>query len=403
MLRVEITSAKPGMRLALPVQNAESPDNTLLNVGYKLTDTIIERLQELGVRSVWVQYPGMDFLERYLTPDMVQNQGAVVQQITNAFTAVQGESSPKLNFGQYTSAVGDMVRTLIENPKAAVYIRELAECSDDDAVRHASAVTLMSLLMGLKLEGYLVKERKHIDPMRAKRVTNLGIGAMLHDIGLTQLSKETIQDFHETGHEDEDYREHTTLGYHMVRGQVEPSAASVILQHHQRYDGTGYTGRDYPVTEGGRIHIFPRIVGLADTFDRMRQPVGMPEQPAVFVLQSLLNESLSGKFDPEIMRALFAVVPPYAPGTFVTLSNGRDAMAIEHHLTDPCHPTVQLLPDGTTRENLPEDGLPPGELLDLHALDCDLDITHCEGQDVTAFNFDPPEIMQADNLFHLYV
>jgi len=402
MLRVELKDAHPGMTLALPVANPQAPDHNLLNLGYELTPPVIARLEEFNVRSIWVRYPGMEFLDRFIDPAVIDSQSKVVNRITDAFEQVQQDASPRLSYNQYTAAISQLVTSFIENPKAAVFMDALTEGGDSDLVRHSSAVMLLSVLMGLKLEGYLVRERKHIDPARAKQVVNLGVGAMLHDIGLAKLPPEVVQHERESHAASDAYREHTAIGYRMVRGQIEPSAAAVLLQHHQRYDGTGYTGSDFPVLEGGRIHIFPRIVALADALDRLKHPHGFDEQPTVWCLHALLQDSIQAQFDPEVMRALFAVVPPYPPGSLVHLTDGRSAIATDHHLTDPCHPNVQIIPDCARREDLPPAGLPIGETIDLSDPESELDIARCEGVEVHHLNFDPPEFMQADRLFHLY-
>jgi len=354
------------------------------------------------VHSVWVDYPGLEFLDALIDPAIIDSHTQVVDRITEAFAAVQQDASARLNYQQYTAAVSGLVTGFIENPKAAVFTDILGTVHDCDLVRHSSAVMLLSVLMGLKLEGYLVKERKHIDPARAKKVINLGIGAMLHDIGLAQLEPEVIHEERQSHAASPDYREHTAIGYQLVRGKIEPSAAAVVLQHHQRHDGTGYTGRDFPTLEGTRIHIFPRIVALADTFDRLKHPHGFGEQPTVWCLQSLLQSSMQAKFDPEVMRALFAVVPPYPPGSLLHLSDGRTAIAMEHHLTDPCHPRVQIIPPCEQRTDLPRGGFPMGAVIDLADPAEGLDVARCEGVDVGHMNFEPPEFMQADRLFHLY-
>ena len=69
MLRVDLRSAKPGTELALPVRNPKAANQTLLKVGYALDPKSISRLLELGIRSVWVRYPSLDFLDKYVNSE----------------------------------------------------------------------------------------------------------------------------------------------------------------------------------------------------------------------------------------------------------------------------------------------------------------------------------------------
>ncbi|MEM9415872.1 MAG: HD domain-containing phosphohydrolase [Planctomycetota bacterium] len=390
MLRVDLRKARPGMSLALPVMNPRLPGHVLLKTGYALTPDVIEKLEDLSVRTVWVAYPSLSFLEKYIDRDAIEKQGHVVSQIRDTFEALQTESNAKLDYDTYTRGIGNLVESVIANPNAAIFVGDLSHHDDNQhMLRQSSAVTYLSLLIGLKLEGYLIKQRRHVAGERAKEVTNLGVGAMLHDIGVTFLPQEVVERYEQTGDEtDPAWREHPALGYQVVRGKVDPTAAAVVLHHHQRFDGTGYAGKDYPVQSGESIHIFPRIVAVADLFTRLRRPPGQPERPAAAVLRAMLSEKVSSRFDPNLLRGLIEVVPPYPPGSFVKLSSGATAVVIDHNLADPCRPTVQMLPG----DELPDDDVKLGPTINLSEQIAELQIIACDDVPTHRFNFTPDEI-----------
>jgi HD-GYP domain-containing protein (c-di-GMP phosphodiesterase class II) len=390
MLRIETRNAKPGMKLALPVQLPQAPSRLLLRVGYELTASTINKLAELRVRTLWVGYPSLSFLNEVVNQDTVRTQSVVAGQITKTFEAVQQQSSAKLPYHLYTRSISKLVNQLIGHPQSAVFLGDLSEAGDD-LMRHSSSVTYLSLLMGLKLEGYLVKERRHVDPARAAEVVNLGLGAMLHDVGMTLLP-EAVRERYEAGGDESDpgWREHTALGYRLVRGKISATAASTVLHHHQHYDGSGFAGKDFPVMRHKRIHIFARIVTVADQFDRLRYPPNRPVQPTVWALRCMLEAPLFHRYDPHVLDALLAVVPPYAPGSVVTLSDNRYAVVIDHHPLRPCRPIVQLIPDPSS---LGKGDLPLGPILDLAEQSPGLFVAHCDGFDVGELNFDRPTIL----------
>jgi HD-GYP domain-containing protein (c-di-GMP phosphodiesterase class II) len=386
------------MKLALPVRHPQFPKQVLLKMGYSLDDGAIRRMETMGVRSVWVRYPSLDFLRDIVSEQVIDNQSTIVQNIASTFEAMQKQASAKLDFNTYTSSITTLVETLIANPQSAVFLGELSDYAGDDLLRHSNAVTYLSLLMGLKLEGYIVKQRRHVDPMRAKDVINLGVGAMMHDLGVTQLDPEVRKKHRETGDEtDKAWQEHAKLGYEMVRGKVEPTAATVVLNHHQRADGTGYAGKDVPILDGTRIHVFARIVGLADQFDRMKNPPGLPPQSTVWVLSALLSPDMQAKFDVEVLRALFMVVPPYPPGTVLQLSDDRWAVAIDHNIGDPCRPVVQIIhnPQTIGVEPAPEDAAPV-ETIDLSQHAKSLYVAMVDKVDVSDLNFEAPAFLLDD-------
>lgn len=406
MLRIELAQLKPGMKLALPVRHPRFLNQTLLKYGFELEPQIIERLRQLGIHSVWVQYPALDFLAKLQPTGLLNAQGKVVEQVAQVFETVQPEAIARLPFHDYVTTLSEMVHQLIANPAAAVFMGDLAEYSEDDMLRHASTVTYLSLLMGLKLETYVIRQRRHIvDATRAKEIVSMGLGAMLHDVGVTQLAEDVRKRYRETGNDsDAQWREHPSVGYEMVRGRVDPSAATVVLNHHQRYDGSGYAGHSVPVLEGPRIHIFARIVALADVFDRLHRPVGKPPAPTVAVLRALLTPALFRQFDPEVIRALLTVVPPYAPGTIVKLTTGEDAVVIDHDPADPCRPTVQLIPDLDRFHALATrvsangvigsaDNDATGRTIELSKQIKSLAIARAGGHDVAKYNFPAPDLM----------
>jgi HD-GYP domain-containing protein (c-di-GMP phosphodiesterase class II) len=384
MLRVDLRRAQPGMKLALPVQNPKIPGSILLKVGYTLDKAVIQRLEEMGVRSIWVDYPALSFVDGFVNSQSLQAQQQVVRQITDTFETMQKESAAKLSYDSYTAAIGELIDQLVSQPQTALFLGDLAE-ADDDLMRHSTTVTYLSVLMGLKLENYMINERKHVDPHRAKEVTNLGLGAMLHDIGVPMLDAEVRERFDQS-HDDSDpaWREHPALGFDAVRGRIDASAATVVLNHHQRYDGSGYAGSRFPVLEGKRIHIFARIAAVADQFDRLHRPAALPEQPTVWVLNNLVTEPLASQFDPEVLSALLEVVPPYPPGSILRLSDGRYAVCVDHAREAPCRPTVQIIPEP---DQLDPDDLPAGEIINLAEASNQLEIVECDGSDVAGLNF----------------
>jgi len=377
------------MTLALPIMNPRLPGHELLHVGYELTPAVIEKLDEMRVRVLWVDYPSLSFLSRFVNRESLSLQAEVVNQIQHTFEALQHTSAAKLNYDSYTTTIGSLVDSVISNPDAALFIGDLfGQTTGDELMRSGSSVTYLSLLLGLKLEGYLIKQRKHVDSLRAKDVVALGVGAMLHDIGVTMLPKEVVDRYRQTRDEtDPAWQEHTALGFRAVRGRIGPSSATVVLHHHQRYDGKGYAGKDFPVQQGEGIHIYARIAAAADVFNRLRNPASGAEPTQVWVLAAMLSEKLRTRFDPNVLRALVEVVPPYPPGSRVTLSDGCEAIVIDYNIADPCRPVVQKLPGN----QLPEPGKPLGSTVDLRE-EPDLCVVACEGQQTEAFNFGPEVI-----------
>lgn len=386
MLRVDLYTARPGMKLALSVKHPRRYDKTLLRPGYALTRQDIRRLRQIGVWMVWVQYPGLEFLARIINKMVIDAQAPLVRQVAGVFEQVQRQSSADLPYKQYCQTLERLITELVQHQKAALFLEDLAGKDGIDLVRHSSTVTYIAILMGLRLDGYLVRQRRLMEPALAKEVMNLGLGAMLHDLGVAKLPDEVVKAYHETGDEnDPAWQSHCTVGYDLVHDHIKPSATTVVLNHHQRYDGSGYTGPGKPILSGDNIHIFARIAGLADQFDELRHPHGQQPLPTVAVLAKLLSDEQFKRHDPRVMRALLSVVPPYPPGSIVRLSDERWAVSLEHAPFDPCRPTVQIIPSPDKLDT--GDGAPLGEMIELCQHNHSLFIAESDGHDVSGFNF----------------
>ena len=347
MLRVPIKHAAPGMQLALPVLHPRR-GTMLLTEGYCLTDGLIQKMVELEIPDLWIEYPGTDQIKQYVSPAILHQQSHLVSLVAEMFDPTQREAHAEIEFAHYRRTIRGLIEGLVIEPTAASYIVELGGSAESE-MRHASEVCFLSVLLGLKLQGYLVQQRRRLRPKDARDVVSLGLGAALHDIGKSALDSGARLRYERTRDDsDPQWRSHVSLGHHMISGAIPPAAAGVVLHHHQYFDGTGFPtslGPDGRVRglAGEEIHVFARIVCVANHFDRLRHPPDGPAQPRVRVLKDMLTGPLTTRFDPIVLATLPIVVPAFPPGSVVTLSNGESAVVVHWHAEAPCQPTVQTL------------------------------------------------------------
>jgi len=393
MLRVPITHAKEGMELALPVYNPRASARLLLRPGAVLEQSTIERLVELNLPEIWIKYPNMESIAKFVSPVIMSSRAEIASDVASAFDEAGKDMHAKLDYTKYQQAMGLLMARLINDPDAAIFVGEIAD-SGSPAIRHGANVGFLSMLMGIRLSFYLLKERKRLSARLAKNVTGLGVAAMLHDIGMTRLKASTLERWaREHDDTDPEWQEHVRIGYEMIRGQVEPSAASAVLHHHQRFDGSGFPIRKKLDgteigQEGSKIHIFARILLVADLYDRLVHPaytigdteVARKSRPPVFALHTLMQEPYKSWMDPIVFQSLLSVCPAYAPGSKVLLSNGMQGVVVDWTPLDPCRPTVVEL---THFED--DDEVAMIDLRDHH----EITVIESDGEDVRSFNFYP--------------
>jgi HD-GYP domain-containing protein (c-di-GMP phosphodiesterase class II) len=388
MLRLIVRQARPGMVLARSVVNPRQPDLTLLAAGFALDAQTIARLHELGVYDLWVNYPGLDFLDDLYSPQLTSQQQRLCETLKTSFVGQAQRGDAKLPIQDFRATVEDLVTTILNSAATLPFMSMLAGV-DDALLRHSSEVCVLGVMLGLRLEGYLVEQRKRVHSRAAKDVVNLGLGCMLHDVGELELPAALRESRKAFAFEEEaspEWRQHAELGYATVRGQLEPSAATVVLNHHQHFDGSGFpNGTNEAPQCGSQIHVFSRIAMAADTFQHLLHRDGMP-QPAVCALWQVQQNPIRRWFDPVVLAALLAVVPPFIPGMVVTLSDRRQAIVTKVHEDAPCYPEVQVL-DGVdlmSTENLTE----AREVVDL-AVTPGLHVGAVDGFSVGEFLYGP--------------
>lgn len=394
MLRVQMSQAKPGMVLAQPVFHPRSAAETvLLRAEVELRENTIERLTDLKIPEIWIQYPGMEMVGEFISPKIMASRARVAGDVSKAFIAASKGAHAKLDFQQYKSSMSKLLTNLIDDPKSAVFIGELVD-SGAPAVRHGANVGFLSLLLGMRLGFYLMRERKYVPSRFAKDVTNLGVAGMLHDIGMMRLDEQVVKHWN-TYHDatDPQWQAHAKLGYESVRGALRPSAASAVLHHHQHFNGSGFPpkereGQDPRGLIGSEIHIFSRIICAADLFDRLshkastigEDPGDGLSKPAVMTLKKMMGKPYGDWIDPIVFKALLAVCPAYPPGTMVRLSNGVKGVVTDWDPADPCRPQVHEI------SHFEDERF--GSVYNLSE-DHSITIAECDGINVSEHNFYP--------------
>lgn len=404
MLRVPISQAEPGMTLALPVYHPQNLSTVLLKANAELERRTVDRLRDIGIPEIWIRYPRLETISRFASPGVMAARAGMAGEVATAFDAAGKTVHARLDFNAYRKAMGALMQKLVADTESAIFISELVD-SGKPAVRHGANVGFISVLMGLRLGFYLLRERKRLPAMLAKDVTNLGVAAMLHDIGMTRLPEPVLRRWQQTHDEtDPEWRRHTDIGFDLVRGNIEPSAAASVLHHHQRFDGSGFPERTTlsntrEAVAGQSIHIFARIIAAADMYDRLVNPAADPAAnaeehpsiPPVRALNTLLSEPHRSRIDPVVLRALLSVCPAFPPGSIVTLSSGLRAVVADWCSLDPCRPVVQELTHFEDEQEV--------ETIDLRERP-DLSIIEFEGTDVRRDVF-APKFSNEFDLMHI--
>ncbi len=127
------------------------------------------------------------------------------------------------------------------------------------------------------------------------------LGATLHDIGKMAVPAELLAKPGELDRvEFEMVKRHALVGERILRqSQLQSPVPEIAAQHHERLDGSGY-----PLgLSGGEIHLFARIVSVADVFEAVVHH--RPYRPSLGNATALqiLGDGAGTRFDPRVVKA----------------------------------------------------------------------------------------------------
>jgi len=142
-------------------------------------------------------------------------------------------------------------------------------------------------------------------------VSKVSSAALLHDIGKIGIPDKVLNKKGKLSREDwEAIKSHPRLGANIV-GNV-PNlvpCVSIILYHHERWDGSGYPEG----LKGEQIPIEARILAIADSFEAMNS--ARPYRPALSLEEVLkeLRQGAGGQFDPKLVEVFIGIIEAGLP------------------------------------------------------------------------------------------
>lgn len=170
---------------------------------------------------------------------------------------------------------------------------EVTEARSEETGNHVKRVSKYSQTLA---EKYGLSQRA---------IMLISMASPIHDIGKVAIPDSILLKPGKLTPEEFDIvKTHTTIGYNLLKGsdrELLKSAAIIAHQHHERYDGKGYPQG----LKGDDIHIFGRIVAVADVFDALGSP-RVYKKP--WVMNDILNyfkEERGKHFDPDLVDILF--------------------------------------------------------------------------------------------------
>lgn len=329
LTRIDVNELKEGMVLGENLY--DSLGNILLGDGIILKKSYIVKIRTLNISKIWIK-------ENIITKEIKEAQHNDPYLFETRLEAkkfmkdaMQGFYLNGTIIEKVLEIVNKLIEELLESDEIVISLGKLRTI-DDYTLEHSVNVCIMSLILGLSY-GFKYEE-----------LMDLGVGAILHDIGKMLIPQEilnkpgalTIEEY-------EIVKNHTTYGYEILKKSEEISdiAAEVALCHHERLDGNGYPlGK-----KSEQIRIYSRIVAICDVYDALTSNRVYKKGIAPHKALEYICKMVNTQFDNELVKRLLNCVKIYPVGSVVRLNTNELGLVVDISKANPSKPIVRILLD----------------------------------------------------------
>lgn len=325
-------------------------------------DGQIESIRDLGVREVYIDTALGDDLPGAPTEDEVRRQ----LEAEIGHLAVRGEVPVHHRLATQDELAGalavhdsasDLMRDLMTDVRLG---RQLEFDSISETLRKVtdgvmdSFDTLLQLGQLKNADDYTFQHSvgvcalltafgKGLELNRAM-LFDLGIGALLHDIGKMKVPPEILNKPGPlTKAEFEEMKQHVIYGRDLVREApwVGATALNVLEHHHERYDGTGYP---YGL-KGADISHVGQMTAIIDVYDALTAERVYHKAMSPAEALRKLHEWSRFHFNEELVTHFIRNLGIYPVRTVVRMESGKVGIVVDQNPDDLLRPVLLVVCD----------------------------------------------------------
>lgn len=295
----------------------------LLAKGTVLKKEYIEKLREIGYTQVYIRDTEFSPEEIGILKDNIEiGIKKQVKEILEHHTYQHNEELMVLS-----KTADNIIVNILKEEKVIEKVYDIRERSAD-LYEHSLSICTLAILTALKLG--VSKEKIH----------DIGVGCLLHDIGLRYLSFQfTNQNLLEMEEPDiAEYKKHPVYGYTVLKREkwMQEISKNIILYHHERLDSSGYP------LKASEIPFECQIVNVCDAFDEMICGIGC-ERTKVYEAVEYLKNFKNVKFNGTIVDAFLQFTAVYPAGSRVLTNEGEEGIVLYQNKEFPDRPVIKII------------------------------------------------------------
>ena len=327
MIFVPQYKLKNGMKLAsdLDLNYTTKSEAILLKKGTILTKENIDNLIKFAVLGAYIEDGRTnEILDYKFRMESVLAIRGIFEVCENTHQILD-ENTIK----QIEKVSEKLVSNINKNKGITIGISDL-QTYDENTYLHSLSVAVISIAIGTELK------------LNWEQLCNLGVCAILHDIGKVEIPIELISKPAKLTNEEYDVvKTHASLGanYIIENKEMHNDIYLGVISHHEKFDGTGYPNG----LEEETIPLFGRIITVADVYDALtaNRPYRQPIKPSEAI--EYIMGGVGTSFDYNIVKAFLNKIEPYPIGAHVILSDGRRGKIIKGNHSYPLRPILKII------------------------------------------------------------
>ena len=228
------------------------------------------------------------------------------------------EIEPEIKSRKIHLAATKSLKALFDEPvlENALQAREVINATTDLIIQSEEARRILFSLAGHDYYTYthscnvgmfgLGLAKALIGNRGSFRAKQLGQAFFFHDIGKVKIDSKIIQKPDRLNAQElEEMKKHPDAGLRLLEKfrLLTKEARDVVLQHHEKLDGTGYPRG----LTGPLIHPFARICAVVDVFDALTSERPYRRRNTPFEACRIMQES-ENAFDPKMLKAFIRLM-----------------------------------------------------------------------------------------------
>lgn len=224
------------------------------------------------------------------------------------------KSAPANSVREAFTVASDMAKAFQKDANVLINLVNLAD-QRFTVYNHTLNVTVLSMYLGSTLG------------LDQDALRKLGLGAVMHDIGKSAVPAKILMKRDALNPSElKLLQSHTLLGSRLVQqiDTLPPESLSIIEQHHEFMDGSGYPKG----IKGSDITQMARIVAIANLYDNLCNPPNAKDAMTPKNAMAVLFQKYKDKLDAQMVQRFIQTMGVYPPGTVVKLSDDSIGLVV---------------------------------------------------------------------------